>query len=208
MKKLKKEKIRKINKSQLIRIGSFLIIIIGTIIVSNSLLSEYKNDKDNGQKIKEFFEVQEEIEVKEEIENVTEEVHYSSEDYIGVLEIKKINLYRGFYQKDSNLNNVNKNIKLLNESSMPDEEKGNVIFASHSGNSYVSFFRNLPKLEIDDIATIYYGTETYNYKLVNTYEIEKTGTANIVRNKEVNTLTLITCKHNTNKQLVFIFEKI
>ena len=47
---------------------------------------------------------------------------------------------------------------------------------------------------------------TYNYKLVNTYEIEKTGTAHIKRNGEKNTLTLITCKHNTNKQLVFIFE--
>ena len=69
-----------------------------------------------------------------------------------------------------------------------------------------TYFRNLNKLSYGDIATVYYNGRTYNYKLVNTYEIEKTGTAHIKRNGEKNTLTLITCKHNTNKQLVFIFE--
>ena len=40
------------------------------------------------------------------------------------------------------------------------------------------------------------------------YDIEKTGTANIIRNKEKTTLTLITCRHNTNKQIVVICELI
>ena len=42
----------------------------------------------------------------------------------------------------------------------------------------------------------------------NIYDVEKTGTANIVRNAEKNTLTLITCRHNTNKQIVIICELI
>ena len=45
-------------------------------------------------------------------------------------------------------------------------------------------------------------------KVVNLYEIEKTGKANIVRNVEKSTLTLITCKQNTNKQIVYICELI
>ena len=44
------------------------------------------------------------------------------------------------------------------------------------------------------------------YRLVKRYEIEKTGIANISRNGKKTTLTLITCKDNSNKQLVFIFE--
>ena len=40
------------------------------------------------------------------------------------------------------------------------------------------------------------------------YDIDKTGTANIVRNAEKNTLTLITCRHNTNKQIVYICELV
>ena len=86
------------------------------------------------------------------------------------------------------------------------EEKGNVILAGHSGNSYVSFFKNLEKLNNGDIAYIFYNGNKFSYRLVNCYEIEKTGFANIIRNQEKETLTLITCKHNSNKQYIFIFE--
>lgn len=89
---------------------------------------------------------------------------------------------------------------------MPNIENGNVIIAGHSGSSYVSFFRNLNKLDLYDEAIIYFEGKQYNYQLKNKYEIDKTGQAVIKRNKEKNVLTLITCKHNTNKQIVFIFE--
>ena len=55
----------------------------------------------------------------------------------------------------------------------------------HEGNAIISeYFRNLNKLSYGDIATVYYKGRTYNYKLVNTYEIEKTGTAHIKRKCE------------------------
>ena len=44
--------------------------------------------------------------------------------------------------------------------------------------------------------------------MVNSYEIEKNGYAHILRNAEKTTLTLITCKHNTNKQLIVICELV
>ncbi len=208
MKKLKKEK-TKINKSQLIEIGSFLIILLCAGAMFYQIYSNNKKDQLNDNLIQEYFE--EEIQnnkVIEETEQVVEEqpVHVNYENYIGVLEIKKINLKRGFYSKTSRNNNVNRNIQVLNESDMPNIENGNVIIAGHSGSSYVSFFRNLNKLDLYDEAIIYFEGKQYNYQLKNKYEIDKTGQAVIKRNKEKNVLTLITCKHNTNKQIVFIFE--
>lgn len=208
MKKLrKKEK----NNSNVVIVISFFIIIFSLIMIGNEYYKNYKIEEDNNDKLVEFFDIQEDLieeEIIEEqsIEEKKEEPIINNEQYIGVLEIKKINLTRGFYSKNSRLNNVNKNIQILSSSDMPDIENGNVIIASHSGNSSTSFFRNLPKLIVDDNAIIYYQGKTYTYKLVNNYEIEKNGTANIRRNINKNSLTLITCKHNSNKQLVYIFE--
>jgi LPXTG-site transpeptidase (sortase) family protein len=89
---------------------------------------------------------------------------------------------------------------------MPDIENGNLILAGHSGNARVSYFKNLNKLKLDDTAIIIYNNKEYNYKVVDIYEIDKTGDAEIIRDENKNTLTLITCKHNTKKQIVIICE--
>lgn len=208
MKKLKKEKI---NKSQLVKIGSFLLIILCSFVIVTEMHREHKIEDANENLLNEFFEEQETIITEEEVkeEPVIEEkkeIQVEQEKYLGVLEIKKINLTRGFYNKNSKNNNENKNIKLLKESDMPDKVNGNIILAGHSGNSYISFFKKLPNLVNGDEAIIYYDGKRYVYSLTKIYEIEKTGTAHIVRNGKNSTLTLITCKHNTNKQLVFIFD--
>ena len=207
------KKLRKKEKSNcnVVIVISFFIIIFSLIMIGNEYYKNYKIEEDNNDKLVKFFDIQEDLieeEIIEEqpIEEKKEEPVINKEQYIGVLEIKKINLTRGFYSKNSRLNNVNKNIQILSLSDMPDIENGNVIIAAHSGNSSISFFKNLPKLNFDDNAIIYYQGKTYTYKLVNNYEIEKTGTANIKRNLNKNSLTLITCKHNSNKQLVYIFE--
>jgi len=208
MKKLKKEKI---NKSQLVKIGSFLLIILCSFVSVTEMHREHKIEDANENLLNEFFEEQETIiteeEVKEEpVKEEKKEIQVEQEKYLGVLEIKKINLTRGFYNKNSKNNDENKNIKLLKESDMPDKVNGNIILAGHSGNSYISFFKKLPNLVNGDEAIIYYAGKRYVYSLTKIYEIEKTGTAHIVRNGKNSTLTLITCKHNTNKQLVFIFD--
>lgn len=87
---------------------------------------------------------------------------------------------------------------------MPDVDKGNFIVAGHNGNSYISFFKNLHKMNSGDLINIYYNGYKYVYKYDNFYEVEKTGTVNIVRDKNKTAVTLITCKRNSNKQLVFI----
>ena len=128
-------------------------------------------------------------------------------NYIAVLKIPKINLERGLVDPNSYLNNVKYNLQWIDGTSMPDEENGNVIIAGHSGSARISYFRKLDKLVIgDDIFLVYKNTE-YKYKVVDIYDIEKTGKAEIIKNKNTTTITLITCRHRTSKQIVVIAEK-
>lgn len=128
-------------------------------------------------------------------------------DYIGILEIPKINLKRGFLDLNSRYNKVDYNITLINGSTFPEEENNNLILAAHSGACSVCFFDKLFNLSINDSAYVYYKNTKYSYKLVNTYEVEKDGTVAIYRDYNKKVLTLITCtKNSDDKQTVFIFE--
>ena len=204
------------NKSQLIKVGSFLILLGISVITINSIINfiNIQNEKDL---IKEYYENEEyivDVPVVEEETPQEEPVEEKKEkkkvevNYIAVIKIPKIGLEKGLASKDSYYNNVNRNIQILTESDMPDKEKGNVILAGHSGNSSVSYFRKLNKLQNNDEVIISYKGKDYVYRMVNSYEIEKNGYAHILRNAEKTTLTLITCKHNTNKQLIVICELI
>ena len=206
---IKKEKNKKKFKSQFLVIGS-LSILVGISIIGYHIYSDYrlKNIEDNN--IQEFFNeeqneetIQEEVFVEVENKNISE----TNYDYIAVLEIPKINLKRGLSQ-DKYYNNVNRNVEILKGSTMPNISKGNFILAGHSGSGRVAYFRNLNKLTIGDISYIYYGGIKYTYKVNNIYDIEKTGTATITRDLNKTTLTMITCRHNTNKQIVIISELI
>lgn len=146
---------------------------------------------------------------EEESSSSTVNTDYAYEKYIGIIEINKINLYKGFYAKDSNLNNVKFNLYVLPESSYPDVEKGNLIIAGHSGNYNNSYFANLYKLSVDDTINIYYNNIKYIYKIYKIYDEEKTGTVKILRDREKTSLTLITCtKDDDYHQTVYIAELI
>ena len=127
--------------------------------------------------------------------------------YIGTLEIPKINLSKGFTDINSKYNTVNKNIEVVETSTYPDVDKGNFILAAHSGTSYLSYFRNLYKLGIGDVAFVNYNNKRYTYQIVNIYEQEKTGKIAIYRNKNKTTMTLVTCtKNSKTKQTIYILE--
>lgn len=130
---------------------------------------------------------------------------FQKDQYKAMLSIPKISLIGKIYDIDSDENNVNKNIEVIKPSDFPDVLHGNLILASHSGNSNVSYFKNLDKLSIDDIAYVYYENKKYIYKIVDIYNQVKTGKIDIVRNKNETNLTLITCDKKDKKfQIVFI----
>ena len=150
-------------------------------------------------------------EKKEEISNEEpkqqEEQYY--EKYIGILDIPKIGFSKGFYKKESSLNNVKFNLKILNESAYPDETRGNVIIIGHSGNYSNSYFENLYQLELNDTAIITYEGKKYTYRIANIYTDTKNGVITIYRDKTKNTLTLITCtKDDETTQTVYILNLI
>lgn len=132
-----------------------------------------------------------------------------SKYYIGDISIPKIDLKRGFVSKDSKYNNVNRNIYIVPSSDYPDVENGNFILAAHSGTSSISFFKNLYKLENGDLVDITYNNKEYHYKISNIYTDIKDGDVAIKRNKNKNTLTLITCtKGDKETQTIYICELI
>ena len=114
-------------------------------------------------------------------------IDYSS--YLGILEIPKIRLKRGFYGVDSRYNNIKYNVAMVEGTDLPDVPQGNLILMAHSGDSY--------------------NGGSYHYQIVNIYEVVKNGVVSIRRDKSKNTLTLITCtKDNNETQTIYIAELI
>lgn len=208
---IKKEKSKnKKFKSHFLKIGSFLILI-GLFIIGYHIYSNYRLNCIEDKNINEFFNEEKDVEnipqQNEFIEVEKKEIKKNYYDYIAVLEIPKINVKKGL-SNEKYYNNVNRNVEILKQSNMPNISKGNFILAGHSGSGRVSYFRNLDKLIIGDVSYIYYGGIKYTYKVTNIYDIEKNGTATIKRDLSKTTLTLITCRHNTNKQIVVISELV
>ena len=102
---------------------------------------------------------------------------------------------------------INRGIQTITGSKYPDVSKSNLILAAHSGSCSICYFKNLYKLEENDTATITYKGNTYSYKLVNIYNVPKTGQVEVKRDFDKTTLTLITCtKNSKTEQTVYVFE--
>lgn len=208
----------KTNYKQTIILG-VILITFGITLMSNNFIKTKREETFNDMNLLLLDSNINEVNTEESNDETTnEEVNEEPkesdtsknyEPYLAVLKIPKINLERGFYDKTSSLNNVDYNILFHSNSDYPDKLNGNVILASHSGTSSISYFKNLYKLELGDEAQINYKNTTYTYKVVNIYKEEKDGTIAIYRNKEKSTLTLITCTKNDNtKQTIYILERI
>lgn len=189
---------KKLNIKNILLLMGYLLLVIGLSLIIIALKNRYELNIqiDNNNLSRNLYNISTKATIQKS----------QSSNYIAHIKIPKINLIRGLVDKNSTFNIVDKNIQILKESSMPDIVNGNLILAAHSGNSNVSYFKNLDKLIIGDNVYIEYNNQKYEYRVVNYYIVEKTGLIDIVRNIDVTTLTLITCIENTNKQLVVICE--
>ncbi len=197
-----------------------ILIIIGIALLLNNYIVEKRDEVFSAMNIaisEELSDSKETSTTESEMDESDNERENSSdtessenyETYIGQLEIPKINFYKGFYAKESPLNDVKYNIKILEVSDYPTVSNGNVIIIGHSGNYSNSYFANLYKLALGDTASIYYDNKKYNYKIVNIYTDAKDGTVTIYRNESKNTMTLITCtKDDDTKQTIYILELV
>ena len=66
---------------------------------------------------------------------------------------------------NAKLKDVNYNIKIVDGSLMPYVRNGNLILAGHNGSAYISFFKNLYKLDINDSVYVYFDGIKYEYKI-------------------------------------------
>lgn len=195
-------------KTDLIKCIGLFLFVCGAFMLIYNYSMKVRLNEDNNLKIEEFLEndTNEEIEITEEdTQEETTTSNVSSYNYIAVLEIPSINLKRGLVDPSSKYNNVNYNIQIINKSTMPDVVNGNLVLASHNGASYISFFRNLDKLNINDKIYVYYGGYKYIYSLSKTYDTPKDGNIEVYRDNSKTTITLITCKKNSkDTQVVYI----
>ena len=137
----------------------------------------------------------------------TYQIDYSK--YLGVLEIPKIGLKRGFYNVGNRYNNIEYNVTMVSGSTLPDVVNGNLILMAHSGDAYISYFAYLYRLNIGDSVYVTYNGRKYQYQIVNIYEVKKNGIVTIRRNKSKTVLTMITCtKNNDYTQTVYISELV
>lgn len=202
---------KRISPSVTAAVGALLTLIGGFFLSYNYIQSKkvvaydyMANAFYNGNEI---VEIAEEEDINKPVEEeLPEEV---TNDYIGYLTIPKINLTKGFLDKRSTENDVEKNILVVSGSNYPDTEKGNLILAGHSGTGWKAFFNDLYKLEVNDTAYITYKNKKYIYSIVNIYTQPKVGKLAIYRNYDKTTLTLITCTNNdSTTQTIYIAELV
>lgn len=205
------KKKKRISPSVVACIGTIIIIIGGFFLSYNYIMTkkvmvyEYMNNV--------FYAKGNENDVSVEEENINnsdqgiDESEMDPNQYIGYLEIPKLNFKKGFYPKNSELNDVDKNLLLVKESSYPNVSKGNLIIAGHSGTAWNSFFNDLYKLSVGDDTKVIFNNKTYTYKIVNIYKAPKVGQIAVYRNKNRTTLTLVTCTNNdSTTQTIYISE--
>lgn len=208
------QKRKKINSEKSLYIIGSLLILSSISIVGIKHYKEIKQTESEDIAISEYYETTNEevkVETTENKDNATKEEDKNNKEvinYVGILRIPKINLKRGLVDRKSKYNDIKYNIMIHDKSTDPDVYGGNFILLAHSGNSNISFFKNLDKLKLNDAVYLDYNGKTYEYKLINIYDIEKTGKAIIKKNTKNSTITLITCRSNTNRQIVLIGELI
>ena len=207
----KPNKNKRISPSETAFIGAIITLIGGFFISYNYIESQKIMAYDY---MANAFYDGNQVTVAENENNQTEEKKEGlsgeiTNDYIGYLNIPKINLTKGFLDNRSSENDVEKNILVVEGSNYPDVDKGNFILAGHSGTGWKAFFNDLYKLSAGDTAKITYKDKTYTYQITNIYKQPKTGKLAIYRNYDKTTLTLITCtKNDSTTQTIYIAELI
>ena len=124
------------------------------------------------------------------------------ENHIGKLIIEKINLNNLLYPINSSKNNIEQNVTILKNSEEPSNNNSIMFIAAHSGTGKIAYFKNLDKLQINDIIKLEYKNIKYTYQIKDIWEVKKTGTINVEKENNIQ-LILTTCSPNKkNYQLI------
>ena len=172
----------------------YVLIIIALSTMSFLLIKKIEIKEEEKNNVEEYLDITstKKIEKKKEDDVKKETSSYREINYTAILEIPSINLKSGVVDNTKNFDSIRYAISVDNSSNYPDNN-GNFILYAHSGNSNMSFFRNLNKVNINDRVNVYFNGIKYKYKIIKKYDIEKSGTASVLSSKENKYITLITC---------------
>ncbi len=116
--------------------------------------------------------------------------------------IQKIGLDGDIYNINSKENDVDKNITILKDSILPNNENSIIFLAAHSGYGKIAYFNDLDKLNVNDVIIFQYNNNNYYYMIDKIFEEEKDGDIEINKTSDKQ-LVLTTCsRNNKNKQLI------
>lgn len=180
-----------IQKRKKIKLIGLVLILISIIPLTYKLFIYIKIKKINEENIVTYF---------KQYNNLGNQLEVKSE-YLMVIEIPKINLKRGIYNKNDIRNTIEQNVSILNESIKIDNQNSLLILAAHSGNSIYSFFRDLNKINLNDEIFIYYEKQKYIYKISKIYESAKTNSLELPKIEDNKTI-LITCLDDDNYLII------
>lgn len=111
---------------------------------------------------------------------------YDTQNYWGTLIIPSINLNLRFYNYDSPLNDVDKNIKMI-ETGI----NNTFLIAAHSGISDIAYFNDLYLLKEGDDIYMKFKDNDMHFKVVRNYKVPKSG--EIAITSAENKIYLTTC---------------
>lgn len=181
-----------VTRRKIYKILGLILILISLLYFSVKLYLYYNLMKVKNEEMSIFF---------KQYNNIGNQIDNTDTNYLLVLEIPKINLKQGVYNKYDLRNNINQNVSILVESNRIDNKNSLLILAAHSGNSLYSYFRNLNKLQLKDQIIIYYEGEKYIYQVTNIYNMPKSNQLNMPETKS-NHLILITCLNDYNYLII------
>lgn len=175
---------------------SLIIIMLSLALFCCYHIYYYFLDKGSNELVETYYEKKIEPE-----RIVTKIARKEKEEYLGILKIPKINLQEGFYNINSKNNNVSNSVTILKESVLTIGSESIIYLIAHSGTGYLAFFKDLNKLNINDILYLDINKNSYQYVINDIYEVEKNGKIIVNHNIHEDYLVLSTCGEN-NKQLV------
>ena len=194
------------------KLGIYLVTI-GIAILGFYLIYNNAITKRNNESVEDYINDTSIVNVEEIKEPINEETETSNTQnsnniaYTAILEIPKINLKRGVVDSTKNFKSINYAISVDKNSNYPNE-LGNFILYAHSGNSYISYFRKLNQVDINDEVYVYYNGVKYHYVIENKYDIEKTGKAKVINLKDNKYITLITCNQDRKGYQIVVEGKL
>ena len=167
------------------------IVLIITIYLGSCYII-YKQEKPNEPFHLPKFNVKEITHIKEKLEQEVQK-EQEKDNSIGELRINSINLKEKLYPIDDKKNNVDQNVTILKESIPPNKDNSIMFLAAHSGTGPYAYFKNLDKINKNDIIKLFYEHNEYNYVVKNIWETDKDGDIEITKEKEKKKQLIINC---------------